>query len=141
MIRRPPRSTLFPYTTLFRSLHLRVPYLLIRTPEDGTRAEQDRRPRRAELLDGLARPGCPDGRRAPRRQVTGPEGVRGLLALRPGAGQGRPGGAVLHAPEVREVRPDPDRHEPAPAVGDHVRRPGAGRDHASPLAAALNPAS
>src|SRR5947207_8525438 len=24
MIRRPPRSTLFPYTTLFRSLHLRV---------------------------------------------------------------------------------------------------------------------
>src|SRR3712207_7457460 len=23
MIRRPPRSTLFPYTTLFRSLHLR----------------------------------------------------------------------------------------------------------------------
>src|SRR2546426_10943851 len=25
MIRRPPRSTLFPYTTLFRSRHLRVP--------------------------------------------------------------------------------------------------------------------
>src|SRR5256886_16797623 len=24
MIRRPPRSTLFPYTTLFRSYHLRV---------------------------------------------------------------------------------------------------------------------
>src|SRR5256885_3182272 len=24
MIRRPPRSTLFPYTTLFRSLHVRV---------------------------------------------------------------------------------------------------------------------
>src|SRR5947209_17230467 len=24
MIRRPPRSTLFPYTTLFRSIHLRV---------------------------------------------------------------------------------------------------------------------
>src|SRR2546429_9543135 len=24
MIRRPPRSTLFPYTTLFRSLHARV---------------------------------------------------------------------------------------------------------------------
>src|SRR2546427_4130746 len=27
MIRRPPRSTLFPYTTLFRSLHLEVPSL------------------------------------------------------------------------------------------------------------------
>src|SRR5687768_18084730 len=25
MIRRPPRSTLFPYTTLFRSIRLRVP--------------------------------------------------------------------------------------------------------------------
>src|SRR5689334_24097843 len=25
MIRRPPRSTLFPYTTLFRSVHLRRP--------------------------------------------------------------------------------------------------------------------
>src|SRR2546430_10785027 len=27
MIRRPPRSTLFPYTTLFRSLHERNPHL------------------------------------------------------------------------------------------------------------------
>src|SRR2546430_12848917 len=26
MIRRPPRSTLFPYTTLFRSLRLREPF-------------------------------------------------------------------------------------------------------------------
>src|SRR3712207_9156139 len=26
MIRRPPRSTLFPYTTLFRSLHIRLGY-------------------------------------------------------------------------------------------------------------------
>src|ERR1051326_6917154 len=26
MIRRPPRSTLFPYTTLFRSVTLKVPY-------------------------------------------------------------------------------------------------------------------
>src|SRR2546430_15650133 len=29
MIRRPPRSTLFPYTTLFRSLKLRLPELLL----------------------------------------------------------------------------------------------------------------
>src|SRR3989475_12350985 len=28
MIRRPPRSTLFPYTTLFRSLRLEAPSLL-----------------------------------------------------------------------------------------------------------------
>src|SRR5438874_9978336 len=35
MIRRPPRSTLFPYTTLFRSLHLGKRLGLI--PEYGTR--------------------------------------------------------------------------------------------------------
>src|SRR2546425_8405482 len=28
MIRRPPRSTLFPYTTLFRSTYAAVPYVL-----------------------------------------------------------------------------------------------------------------
>src|SRR5256885_5250346 len=33
MIRRPPRSTLFPYTTLFRSEHRRV-------PRAGRRAEE-----------------------------------------------------------------------------------------------------
>src|SRR5260370_27596204 len=34
MIRRPPRSTLFPYTTLFRSATQRVRELLNETPED-----------------------------------------------------------------------------------------------------------
>src|SRR5260370_24418339 len=29
MIRRPPRSTLFPYTTLFRSLTLRISMLMV----------------------------------------------------------------------------------------------------------------
>src|SRR3712207_8225910 len=33
MIRRPPRSTLFPYTTLFRS-ELEPPGILIRSPDD-----------------------------------------------------------------------------------------------------------
>src|SRR5256885_2936104 len=32
MIRRPPRSTLFPYTTLFRSGHPRWPWTIIRDP-------------------------------------------------------------------------------------------------------------
>src|SRR2546422_10089813 len=36
MIRRPPRSTLFPYTTLFRSLHLR------RLAEDHRQVDVDR---------------------------------------------------------------------------------------------------
>src|SRR3712207_6866669 len=31
MIRRPPRSTLFPYTTLFRSIYSRTPALLAMT--------------------------------------------------------------------------------------------------------------
>src|SRR3712207_7388749 len=49
MIRRPPRSTLFPYTTLFRS--------------DGARADPRARPsrgggRRAPLLHGHAGPGA-----------------------------------------------------------------------------------
>src|SRR5579883_3575801 len=47
MIRRPPRSTLFPYTTLFRS-ELRTPMngvvgmteLLARTPQSATRSEE-----------------------------------------------------------------------------------------------------
>src|SRR2546430_3065649 len=33
MIRRPPRSTLFPYTTLFRSLDNHPPLSYIRAPE------------------------------------------------------------------------------------------------------------
>src|SRR3712207_7013599 len=58
MIRRPPRSTLFPYTTLFRSHRLLV---LLRVQQDalvrperralrprGRLGEHHRRPRRAE---------------------------------------------------------------------------------------------
>src|SRR3712207_8340632 len=39
MIRRPPRSTLFPYTTLFRSRQggPRTPDLLLRPGDDGAR--------------------------------------------------------------------------------------------------------
>src|SRR5262245_66694678 len=34
MLRRPPRSTLFPYTTLFRSLGCALPALGLRLPRD-----------------------------------------------------------------------------------------------------------
>src|SRR2546423_6692428 len=54
MIRRPPRSTLFPYTTLFRS------------PSDLDR-----------LIDGLARPqyGKPERRGGKRRAATGADSI------------------------------------------------------------------
>src|SRR5689334_23464272 len=50
MIRRPPRSTLFPYTTLFRSARARPTRIVTggtsrattRTPEDGSRARAGR---------------------------------------------------------------------------------------------------
>src|SRR3712207_7417211 len=42
MIRRPPRSTLFPYTTLFRSLVPRV--ARPERPGDAAREEEDARP-------------------------------------------------------------------------------------------------
>src|SRR3712207_7443728 len=54
MIRRPPRSTLFPYTTLFRSVVLRLPRLgLVEggDAEDERRGEQ-RRGRGAERAAG-----------------------------------------------------------------------------------------
>src|SRR5256885_9317843 len=48
MIRRPPRSTLFPYTTLFRSLHdaLARPlerFITLEDPQPSVRGEQDRK--------------------------------------------------------------------------------------------------
>src|SRR3712207_8185927 len=58
MIRRPPRSTLFPYTTLFRSHpplrlraaeHVRVAPARAHRPTRGPRRSRDRRrPRRSE---------------------------------------------------------------------------------------------
>src|SRR2546426_5564730 len=44
MIRRPPRSTLFPYTTLFRSIRPAVAHL----PDEEPRAEEHQRRHRSE---------------------------------------------------------------------------------------------
>src|SRR3989449_5374256 len=58
MIRRPPRSTLFPYTTLFRSVHVQLEVLPQPSPLLPLVAEQlrDREPA-DRLLQGLrARP-------------------------------------------------------------------------------------
>src|SRR3712207_8242702 len=71
MIRRPPRSTLFPYTTLFRSLHV------------GVRVKRATRPR-APLVEravGCAQPALGQQARASGRsdvtQTHDPVGVRG----------------------------------------------------------------
>src|SRR5258705_10224804 len=39
MIRRPPRSTLFPYTTLFRSLHVLVAPFYVRDRLEASRSK------------------------------------------------------------------------------------------------------
>src|SRR2546423_8858078 len=84
MIRRPPRSTLFPYTTLFRSPG----------PADGAGAAPPRRDRagRGPLGGG--------GGRAPRQPVRG-GGVGPPPA--PGAGPdgGDPGGGATDRPATR----------------------------------------
>src|SRR3712207_7629146 len=41
MIRRPPRSTLFPYTTLFRSRRVGNPEMLLDLPEVAARSKED----------------------------------------------------------------------------------------------------
>src|SRR3712207_7471553 len=52
MIRRPPRSTLFPYTTLFRSRHLGDPPLPDGGPEARHRQQVEHRGRRGAVAVG-----------------------------------------------------------------------------------------
>src|SRR2546427_3102915 len=44
MIRRPPRSTLFPYTTLFRSQAAHLLQVVITRADEGGERKEDRRP-------------------------------------------------------------------------------------------------
>src|SRR3989304_2165961 len=90
MIRRPPRSTLFPYTTLFRSPRRRV---LLEGPQGPPIAGGGLGRVRRVLVPprpGLREPGGPAerarGRRRPAR-VPVPRAPRAPLA--PGAGGGR----------------------------------------------------
>src|SRR5436309_7248791 len=54
MLRRPPRSTLFPYTTLFRSCSSRLGGNPRRRGQVGTAKELDRRAARAHVQKGAA---------------------------------------------------------------------------------------
>src|SRR3712207_7876728 len=58
MIRRPPRSTLFPYTTLFRSLRLREARLERRARQQDHRAQDSQRHPRGQ---GEVREVVPEG--------------------------------------------------------------------------------
>src|SRR2546428_3557890 len=62
MIRRPPRSTLFPYTTLFRSTSAALPLTAIPRVASGARRGQGRGRRRTTAY-GRARP-APGRRRS-----------------------------------------------------------------------------
>src|SRR2546422_11592121 len=121
MIRRPPRSTLFPYTTLFRSLA----YEAIERARDVL-AENSRPVLNTERRDVVAERGhgvavAPDERRvggAPRQGFAAPpprasgeiEGAGGREPPRPGVHQGGPN---LGRPRARG-RPPPRGEAPVP---------------------------
>src|SRR5256885_10661950 len=52
MIRRPPRSTLFPYTTLFRSDHVDSLVMPLVVDEIGVTAEREALGRLMNIIDG-----------------------------------------------------------------------------------------
>src|SRR2546426_6411721 len=87
MIRRPPRSTLFPYTTLFRSLHA-ARRALPPAPQGPSHVGATRggalRHARADPDGDLHRDGGGAGRAHPRARRGGLPAARG--AARPGAG-------------------------------------------------------
>src|SRR3712207_9433080 len=60
MIRRPPRSTLFPYTTLFRSRHVDADQVLALVVDD--RVDADRRLARLAVADDQLALTAPDVR-------------------------------------------------------------------------------
>src|SRR3989442_10391100 len=93
MIRRPPRSTLFPYTTLFRSTERPV------TVTHGTNRVIGTDPARivAEALRTLDHPPRPNGG-PPLGDGRAPERIAKILADRPGAGGNPPMNPPYRAP-------------------------------------------
>src|SRR5258708_29702502 len=68
MIRRPPRSTLFPYTTLFRSLVATLPPIVDHGELAGSGGYQVPCSRQAFRRSSLTTPGCTTARRGQRRR-------------------------------------------------------------------------
>src|SRR2546430_17653300 len=96
MIRRPPRSTLFPYTTLFRSDDLHVQRLQHRLCPHERRADQLDPPLRHPRPSGGARDGTDRGRRGDLALPLPRAHVRRL-----GAAEFRPATGVLMASMAR----------------------------------------
>src|SRR2546425_3667640 len=133
MIRRPPRSTLFPYTTLFRSPPGRTVRLRDELPSDGGASDRarlgprSRHPRSGH--DRHYRPRIPLGGRGAASAVSDPQHealqrlerrvevleqvVRRLLAA--GAAPERITEAPPPAPLPRPAQPEPPRYSSAPA--------------------------
>src|SRR5260370_22405385 len=111
MIRRPPRSTLFPYTTLFRASREDLPRRRLRSPDPGPRL---RLPRAAPVRHPTRRPA---GRGAGGRAGGAARKVRGGEA-----GEG--------APEGRLVAPPPPARDAGVRGGGHPAPAGAARDAA-----------
>src|SRR3712207_8944444 len=70
MIRRPPRSTLFPYTTLFRSLARHVHLPTVRLQRRGAAARGRRHARSVPALGGRSGQGGGGGLRGRDRKST-----------------------------------------------------------------------
>src|SRR2546425_1963384 len=143
MIRRPPRSTLFPYTTLFRSSRRRerrharpaqrdAPHV----PSEGVPAVDRELGADGGLADPVAPPGRGHGLRG-RRDARAARGAarvsghaapvararprrlaRALLADR--VPQGRPRAAILH--DADDARHAPRHHPPGAARGELLSR-------------------
>src|SRR2546430_15407060 len=115
MIRRPPRSTLFPYTTLFRSVPVGVPLAPLEAVDepggDPDAAKHDRQ-RRREVL-AVARP--PDEQELVDRLELGLPRERERVVARDGQKSGEPLGSVVPAPP------------PPPELPARRRAPGRGR--------------
>src|SRR2546430_10959321 len=64
MIRRPPRSTLFPYTTLFRSAHKSKARRPISVDKENKRSAASRDRIESDRLSCIAGPRAPDRKRS-----------------------------------------------------------------------------
>src|SRR2546429_7335736 len=111
MIRRPPRSTLFPYTTLFRSRRLPGADLVIRPPDERARplpAPTDRLRRERRRTVAVERLVRVQHFRAlevtvPRRHTPARirvDGQPGAVGIEPPAGVAEPGPMLVRLPAV-----------------------------------------